>query len=140
MEDGGLRFECTECGDCCKVRGEYAHVYLNDDEVRGLAALLQMRGYAFRRKYTYRDALGWTELFFESDHCVFLDADSGRCGVYEARPTQCRTYPFWRSLMREGRWLDEAARYCEGVGKGRLYAVEEVEALMASQERADEED
>ncbi len=108
-------------------------------EAARLATFLGMSGYAFRKRYTYRDALGWTQLVFEAEHCIFLDPESGRCGVYEARPTQCRTYPFWRSLVVDGSWHEEAGIYCEGVGKGREYSRAEVDALMSAQERADEE-
>ncbi len=135
---GKLRFECTGCGDCCKVRDDYAHVYLNPGELRSLAALLGMSVAAFKRNHTYKDALGWTQLRFEADHCPFLDPGSGKCEVYEARPTQCRTYPFWRSLITDGRWHEEARRYCEGVGRGRAYTPEEAESLMVAQEHADE--
>ncbi len=38
----GLRFECTQCGGCCTNRGEYTHVYVSADEIRGLARLLDM--------------------------------------------------------------------------------------------------
>jgi Fe-S-cluster containining protein len=37
------------------------------------------------------------------DACAFLDG--ARCTVYEARPTQCRTFPFWKeNLRRRGSW------------------------------------
>ena len=45
----------------------------------------------------------------EDGGCIFLDA-AGQCGIYEARPVQCETYPFWPSLV-EGveEWESEAA-------------------------------
>jgi len=40
--------------------------------------------------------------------CVFLDA-FGKCSIYEVRPVQCSTYPFWPSLVdRREDWEDEA--------------------------------
>ena len=27
--------------------------------------------------------------------CVFFDLEKKCCSIYEARPTQCRTFPFW---------------------------------------------
>jgi Fe-S-cluster containining protein len=27
--------------------------------------------------------------------CILFDAESSGCTVYSARPSQCRTYPFW---------------------------------------------
>jgi len=45
--------------------------------------------------------------------CVFLEGKS--CSVYEARPTQCRTYPFWpQHISGSNEWTSEAHR-CEGI-------------------------
>lgn len=142
MEDTapGLRFECTECGKCCRVRGPYAHVYLNDKELRGLARLLGLSANEFRWRYTVCDELGWTELVFEEDRCVFLDDESGRCTVYEARPSQCRTFPFWRNFAPDGEWTPEVAELCEGIGQGQVWDADLVEQTMRTQERADDED
>lgn len=134
----GLRFECTQCGDCCWTRGEYAHVYVNPEELGRLAALLGMEPREFRYKFTLRDENGWTELDFPGGRCVFLDAEANLCTVYDARPTQCRTFPFWPELLRAGRWTAEARRICEGVGKGREFSADEAAARLAEQRRADE--
>ena len=134
---GGLRFECTQCGACCTNRGEYAYVYVEPDEVRVLAKLLGRSEGDFRSEYTFVDEYGWTQLAFRSDHCVFLRGN--RCSVYAARPTQCRTFPFWRSLVSGGEWTPEAQELCEGVGRGRSYDPVEVEERMLAFELSDEE-
>ena len=118
----GLRFECTQCGKCCTNRGDYAHVYVGRQEVKDLAAYLGMSLRKFKHKYTFVDEDGWTQLAFGSDQCVFLDAATGACGVYGARPVQCRTFPFWRDFTRNGEWTDEIRSLCEGIGRGRLYS------------------
>ncbi len=135
----GLRFECTQCGECCTNRGDYAHVYLNPDEVRALASFLGLTVRAFKGKYTFVDEYGWTQLVFSGPSCVFLDPETRRCRVYPARPTQCSTFPFWRSLVKDGEWTDEATRTCEGVGLGRLYSIEEAEEKMVAFEEAEED-
>jgi len=135
----GLRFECTECGHCCRVRGAYAHVYLNEDEIAAFARHFKLTKKQFRWRYTVQDELGWTELVFHEDRCIFLDNDSGRCGVYEVRPTQCRTFPFWRQFVRDGSWTDEVKAHCEGIGRGQPWPFEQVEDIMKKQDRADDE-
>lgn len=137
-DDDGLRFECTQCGHCCHVRGTYAHVYLDDFEVARLAHYLGLTVGAFKRTYTFEDELGWTQLRFESDHCPLLDPQTNRCTVHAARPTQCRTYPFWREFVVDGRWTDAVRDACEGIGRGRVHDPDEVEALMIEQERAED--
>ena len=141
----GLRFECTQCGKCCFIRGEYGHVYLNDAEMIALARHLELSVREFRARYTTRDELGWDELLFDRDaaddqHCVFLDPDTKRCTVHEARPLQCRTFPFWRDFIREDRWTEEVAAMCEGIGRGEAWDLAQAERIMASQEKADAEE
>lgn len=134
----GLRFECTQCGKCCWTRGEYAHVYLTSDDIRRLATATGHTQRDFRMRFTFRCAEGWTELDFVGGRCVLLDAETNLCTVYESRPTQCRTFPFWPELIRRGRWTAEARRICEGVERGDPLAPEEVAARLAAQKRADE--
>jgi len=52
--------------------------------------------------------------------CRFLDpVTKKRCLVYEARPAQCRTWPFWPENMNARAWDREVVAFCPGVGKGR---------------------
>ena len=78
----GLRFECTQCGQCCWTRGEYAHVYLTPEDTERLATTLGTTVAAFRERYTFRDENGWTELDFEGGRCVLLDPATNLCTVY----------------------------------------------------------
>lgn len=133
-----LRFECTMCGACCTARGEYAHVYLNTDEQDALAEELALPLAEFRLRYTFVDEYGWTQLKFNDESCVFLEPGTNRCTVYGARPTQCRTFPFWRDLVVDGKWTADARRLCEGVGTGKAHPRESVEARMLEMELADE--
>ena len=134
----GLRFECTGCGACCTARGEYAHVYLNPDEVEALAEEVGVTPRTFRRRYTFVDEYGYTQLRFEDSTCVFLERGTLRCTVYGARPTQCRTFPFWRDLVRDGAFTPEAGALCEGIGRGPVHPLNDVEARMLEMELADE--
>jgi Fe-S-cluster containining protein len=123
---GELRFECTGCGQCCSNRGEYSHVYVNAEEVNALARFLGLLPMEFRSRYTFEDEYGWTQLFLE-ESCTFLEPGTRRCRVYPARPIQCRTFPFWGELIEGGRWTAEARSLCEGVGRGQLHSIEEIE-------------
>ena len=61
----------------------------------------------------------------ETGSCVFLNSSSGKCGIYDARPVQCRTYPFWPSLLEdEEAWKDEFVLPDDGIieeGSGDRY-------------------
>ncbi len=132
-----LRFECTECGECCRRRGTYAYVYVNEEECDALARHLGLGKAAFKKRHTFIDEDGWRQLSMDGQACRFLDP-KGRCTVYQARPVQCRTFPFWRDLIGRNGFKAEAGRLCEGVGRGRVYPAAEAEALMVAKERSDE--
>ncbi|MCP4007560.1 MAG: YkgJ family cysteine cluster protein [bacterium] len=135
----GLRFECTQCGECCTARGEYAYVYLNAEEVERLADFTGVSIPVFKRERTFRDEEGWRQLRFEGDRCFFLDSETNACSVYEARPIQCRTFPFWNSMIDRGNWSEDALRLCEGLGRGRLYSVEEIHKRMVEMDESEED-
>jgi hypothetical protein len=42
------------------------------------------------------------------EQCVFLDGEGKMCTIYAARPVQCRTYPYWPSIIdSEAAWSNE---------------------------------
>ena len=135
----GLRFECTKCGDCCTNRGEYAHVYVNEEENEALAAFLGLSLRAFKRRYTFVDDDGWRQLSFRGKSCVFLDLATNLCQVHPARPTQCRTFPFWREFVVDGEWSEEVRSLCEGIGRGPLYSIEEAEDHIFEMDQSDQD-
>lgn len=137
-EENGLRFECTQCGQCCTRRGRYAHVYLEEVDVDRIAAYLGLSRGRFARRYTFVDEYGWRQVRFPDRACPFLDQESFRCQIYPVRPRQCRTFPFWPELISGNRWTIEARRLCEGVGRGRRYSSEEVERLLAEARREED--
>ena len=62
--------------------------------------------------------------------CVFLDRvtvpGKALCSLYEARPTQCRTWPFWPELLEsEKTWNDAkfGSDGCPGLGKGKTVSL-----------------
>lgn len=52
------------------------------------------------------------------DQCIFLAEDGKRCTIYEVRPVQCRTYPYWTHLISsKERWVGEAVVPVDVPGK-----------------------
>ena len=67
----------------------------------------------FLKQYTYRegDRISLREVL-QSDKrraCIFY---KDGCQIYEVRPEQCRTYPFWPDFKRDCR---ELCKECPGV-------------------------
>jgi Fe-S-cluster containining protein len=62
--------------------------------------------------------------------CIFW---KDGCSVYEGRPIQCRTFPFWGSIVgSRAMWL-RTARDCPGMETGRLFTREEIELCVQKQ-------
>lgn len=121
----GLAFRCTQCGQCCS--GEPGYVFVNGQEIAELAAAMGLDGETFERRFVRRVGRRKSLVEYPDGDCIFLDPDSRRCTVYQARPTQCRTWPFWSSNLRSKQAWRETCEVCPGAGTGRVYTLEEIE-------------
>lgn len=107
----GLRFTCTGCGACCTGAGR---VWVGLEDIERLAAALRLDVPSFVEAHLDREAGRWAlKERPETGDCGFLR--ERRCEVYEARPRQCRTFPWWPSTLESEAAWGEAARACEGV-------------------------
>jgi len=121
---GGLHFECTGCGDCCKLGGGFVYPTLED--VGFAARHLDLSISSFTE--TYMEIHEGQYVFKNAgDNCIFY-GEKG-CTIYEGRPTQCRTYPFWKANLKSNYRWKMIEEECEGVGQGKLYSLEEIEAI-----------
>lgn len=130
--EGGLRFRCTACGECCRQHGEYAYVYLREPEAEAIAAHLGLSVADFLARHCQHED-GWITLRMDQPQCAFLGPDA-RCGIYPVRPVQCRTWPFWEHTLRQPVWEREVRPICPGSGDGALHTAAEVEAIARATE------
>lgn len=143
----GLSFSCTQCGNCCT--GGPGYVWISDDEIDRLAAFFKLDRETTIRRHC-RVIGGRVSLKERRDErgeypCVFLTPreiirEDGTkvtvrgCSIYEARPLQCRTWPFWDgNLEDEEAWKDTGER-CPGLNRGRKYSLEQIEALRTAED------
>lgn len=89
-------FNCARCpAYCCS----YTRIPVEESDVRRLALHLGLTPEAAARKFTKKgDEPGEVILRHQPDKtfgtvCKFLDRETRRCTVYEARPAICRSYP-----------------------------------------------
>ena len=125
----GLRFDCTQCGKCCG--GAPGYCWVSEDEIHALAERLGMEVEVFRRRYTRTIKKRGVSLQEKANYdCIFFDEKVG-CTVYEHRPKQCRTWPFWESNVRDRDSWTLESQSCPGMDKGALHPLEEIEASIA---------
>lgn len=133
----GLRFACTMCGNCCS--GPEGYVLVDDAEAAALAGRLGLSVAEFIKRYTHKTSEGRSLTEKRSSaglDCVFLDREKipGKavCGVYEDRPAQCRTWPFWPSVIKTRATWERAKRTCPGIDKGKLHPVVQIRIARES--------
>lgn len=128
----GVRFKCQGSGKCCVSRGEYGYVYMTKEDRIRMAKALGMTTSAFTRQYCQKQDGIYHLIDGPDGMCSFLD--DHKCSIYEGRPTQCRTWPFWPEVMNAKVWQEEVATFCPGVGKGRIWQKDEIASLLKEQD------
>jgi len=123
----GLKFNCTQCGDCCT--GAPGYVWVNKAEIASLAAAREESDIdKFERLYVRKIGIRKSLKEFPNGDCVFFDDEERKCTVYGARPRQCRTWPFWDSNLRTPQDWEDTCEACPGSGKGPLVQLEVIES------------
>jgi hypothetical protein len=109
---------------------------VNDDEIGALAAFLELEADDFERRFVRR--VGRRRSLFEhaDGDCVFFDPDRRGCRVYPARPTQCRTWPFWSENIASPRAWEDIEAACPGSGQGDLVPLDRIRAQLREHARA----
>ena len=120
----GLKFACTGCGDCCT--GAPGYVWVNKAEIEALAAAIDIAVEEFERRYVRMVGIRKSLVELANGDCVFFHGESRTCQVYDVRPRQCRTWPFWPSNISSPEAWDEAAERCPGCNRGKLVAPERI--------------
>lgn len=139
----GLSFTCTCCGNCCT--GGPGFVWMSSEEVDRLASHLGLSRERtlkeYCRKIGQRISLKESRTPQGNFDCVFLkeipaEKKPGQvslprrvCGIYEVRPLQCRTWPFWDGNLASRENWDNSAKRCPGMNGGKKYSKEKIEAL-----------
>jgi len=127
-----LRFTCQPgCIKCCDQDG---FVYLSEDDLKRAAKFVKMTAKAFEAKYVYRTAHQLRFRKPRDKQCPFLEGHG--CTIHPAKPTQCRTFPFWPEIVETKlAWLN-TAKYCPGIGKGELIQIGDAMEIAEEQRKA----
>ncbi len=119
-KDYSFKFDenkCATCeGNCCI--GESGYIWISMQEIETLAKHLNITSKeCFEKyliKYGYKFSIKERKISENNYACIFFDLDKKQCSIYEARPTQCRTFPFWEHFKEN---IDEVIQECPAIVK-----------------------
>ena len=111
-------FEASACdtcaGNCCI--GESGYIWITLQEIEVLANHLKISQEELRKKYlnkiAYKYSIKEVKLAEDNFACVFFNLEKRQCSIYEARPTQCRTFPFWDYFKQN---IEEVYKECPAI-------------------------
>ncbi|MEA1917839.1 MAG: YkgJ family cysteine cluster protein [Campylobacterota bacterium] len=106
--------ECSTCsGKCCT--GESGNIFLNSEEIEKIALHVELPTQDFIFKYLKKVGFKYSikeQIVGISYDCIFYNREQNGCAIYDVRPTQCTTFPFWDYYKHR---VDELKRECPGV-------------------------
>ena len=120
----GLRFRCTQCGNCCS--GNPGFVWVNEADVQAIAEFRGISIGEMRINHTRLTGAGTTLREFANGDCTFLNPETRKCSVYPVRPAQCGTWPFWNSNLESPETWNRAKTVCPGMDQGELVQLESI--------------
>jgi len=106
---------CEECGGKC-CTGASGYIWVTPFEMEKIANFLKISveelKYLYLKKVEYKFSI--KEKLLEKDNyaCLFFDEKNKKCMIYEVRPNQCRTFPFWDFFKNN---IDEVKKECIGI-------------------------
>lgn len=130
----GLRFECTQCGNCCS--GDPGYVWATKEEIRRISEFLGLTDGWLDKKHLRR--VGFSHSLTEKPNgdCIFLRRERGKtmCLIHPVRPLQCRTWPFWDGVLKSLEAWNETGKKCPGIDQGKRYDFGRIEGIRTQKE------
>ncbi|MFI3257390.1 MAG: YkgJ family cysteine cluster protein [Spirochaetales bacterium] len=126
----GLHFHCKQCSHCC--RHEPGYVYLSQTDLSNLCVCLDMNAEDFIQAYCrivpYYNGTDVLALQEKPNYdCIFWDKT---CTVYNVRPVQCITYPFWSFVLKDNESWQQESKHCPGINCGTLFTKEKIQDAL----------
>jgi Fe-S-cluster containining protein len=103
-------------------------VWVNKQEIEALAEAMGMEVEEFERRNVRKIGIRRSLRELRNYDCVLLDPATRKCRAYQARPRQCRTWPFWDSNLSTPEAWQRTCEVCPGSGRGQLHQLTDIEA------------
>ena len=122
----GLKFTCKRCSACCRY--EAGIVSISEKDLKKLLKSLKMGREEFiktfcRWVYDWNGKKSLSLKEKSNKDCILWD---NGCTVYESRPLQCRTFPFWESIVSSLIAWETAGSGCPGINQGMVHTAAEI--------------
>jgi Fe-S-cluster containining protein len=128
-----------EKGKCCS--GPSGNVWLTKTDAEQISSKLEIEPKAFLKKFArwVPRIERWTLIEkTRGDHfdCIFLE-NGKTCAIYDVRPTQCKTYPYWPAVMESKETWESEKQDCEGIGRedANVATAEQIMQTLEKQKR-----
>jgi Fe-S-cluster containining protein len=105
---------CSSCSARC-CTGESGYIHVSPLEIENIAIFLALNSVEFMQKYLFKNGYKYSikeRKVEDSYECAFYDRAANGCTIYEVRPTQCITFPFWDYYKDK---VDELKLECPGI-------------------------
>jgi Fe-S-cluster containining protein len=105
---------CLSCGGRCCI-GESGNIFVSTLEMQNISKLLGLDIVQFHKEYLVKKGYKFSlkeKKVGDSYDCIFFERSSGGCLIYEARPNQCKTFPFWDYFKNN---VQELKQECPGI-------------------------
>jgi len=127
----GLNFSCKRCSSCCRY--DQGFVFLSEKDLEKLTAGLDMDKAQFVKAYCrWVAGMQGTETLSlkekSNKDCIFWETSG--CSVYNVRPFQCSSFPFWPSILSSYESWKIAASACPGMNTGKLHTQEAIDKYL----------
>ena len=105
---------CSTCqARCCT--GESGYIHVSTTEIEKISHFLHLDIEEFMQKFLFKHGYRYSikeRKFGDNYECAFYDREANGCVIYEVRPMQCKTFPFWDYYKNR---VDELKLECPGV-------------------------
>ena len=106
---------CDTCGGAC-CTGVSGYIWVKYLEIEKIADFLNITieefASSYLKKVKHRYSLIEKQLDDNNFACIFFNNELKECSIYDVRPRQCRTFPFWETFKNNEK---EVKNECPGI-------------------------
>ena len=119
----GVPFTCQpDCGKCCDEPGGIVYLRPEDAKIMAQHHGLEVTDWLERDCRQTLDGRWVLNSDPVTDICIYLD-EQKKCTTYEARPAQCKSYPFWAENVGSDRSWRKTVSECTGLESEEAFII-----------------